>query len=413
LALSVLIRGKTGQFDYKPSKRGGFSLHKVILVDHEEGIRQQLHKTIDWKHHGFEITGEAGNGKEALLLHAELRPDLMVFEISIPVMDGLQVIEEIRKTDSDCHMIILSRLADFSCAKTAISLGVAAYLLKPAKRIEIEKELMRIGTQMQKKSADFEAAKLLKKEFSYPGEMEDVDGRANMMRQEAPDIGILSDKLCYAIDIGNRTLLRRMLEEGLVSIAQYDGAEQAVKTVTSQWISLALTKLSKTNEIAYLIVHDALPMTSDIYEQPDYRSLQQMLEDRLMLLLDRIGSNCSEPVIKQVLDFVERHYAENLKLETLGELFHYHSGYLGRLFRNATGETFRTYLDKVRIRNAKALLESGLKVHQAASRVGISNADYFNRKFKKYLGEKPSRYKQKNVLVQGKIASFQGNTAQK
>ena len=81
-------------------------------------------------------------------------------------------------------------------------------------------------------------------------------------------------------------------------------------------------------------------MISHIYEQPDYLTLQQMLEDRLMLLLDRIGSDCSDPVIKQVLDFVERHYHENLKLETLGELFHYNSGYLGRLFRNSTGEHF-------------------------------------------------------------------------
>lgn len=378
-------------------------MHKVILVDHDERIRQQLQETVKWKRLGFEVIGEAGSAGEALHLHSELRPDLMVIEISMPVMDGLQLIEKIRKTDSDCHVIILSRLEDFSYAKTAISLGVTAYLVKPAEGVEIEKELMRIGKRMQKNS-DFEAAKLLKKEFLYLGARKNIGSRANIKLQEAPDTGTLSDKLCYAIDIGNRTLLRRVLEEGLLEIAQYDGSEQSIKTVTSQWISLALTKLSITNEIAYLVVQDVLPMISHIYEQPDYLTLQQMLEDRLMLLLDRIGSDCSDPVIKQVLDFVERHYHENLKLETLGELFHYNSGYLGRLFRNSTGDTFRTYLDKVRIRNAKLLLESGLKVHQVASRVGISNVDYFNRKFKKYLGEKPSRYKRKTVLFKGKSA---------
>jgi YesN/AraC family two-component response regulator len=380
-------------------------LNKIILVDHEERIRQQLQETVEWKRHGSEVIGEAGSGGEGLHLHSELRPDLMVVEISMPAMDDLQVIEKIRKTDSDSHVIILSRLEDFSYAKIAISLGVTAYLVKPAEGIEIEKELMRIGKRMQKKS-DFEAAELLKKEFLYLGERGNIGSSVNIKLQEAPDIGTLSDKLCYAIDIRNRSLLRRVLEEGLLVIAQYDGSEQAVKTVTSQWISLALTKLSITNEIASLVLQEALPVISHIYEQPDYQTLQRMLEDRLMLLLDRIGSDCRDPVIKQVLDLVERHYAENLKLETLGELFHYNSGYLGRLFRNATGETFRTYLDKVRIRNAKALLESGLKVHQAASRVGIPNVDYFNIKFKKYLGEKPSSYKRKTV-------SFQGKTAQK
>ena len=104
-------------------------------------------------------------------------------------------------------------------------------------------------------------------------------------------------------------MLSRVLEEGLLVIAQYDGSEQAVKTVTSQWISLALTKLSITNEIASLVLQEALPVISHIYEQPDYQTLQRMLEDRLMLLLDRIGSDCRDPVIKQVLDLVERHYA--------------------------------------------------------------------------------------------------------
>ncbi len=124
-----------------------------------------------------------------------------------------------------------------------------------------------------------------------------------------------------------------------------------------------------------------------------------MLEDRLMLLLDRIGSDCRDPVIKQVLDLVERHYAENLKLETLGELFHYNSGYLGRLFRNATGETFRTYLEKVRIRNAKALLESGLKVHQAASRGRNPQRRLLQYKIQKIYRGKTVQLQTKNRVV--------------
>lgn len=115
-----------------------------------------------------------------------------------------------------------------------------------------------------------------------------------------------------------------------------------------------------------------------------------MLEDRLTQLIDRLELDDHESVVKQVLYFVENHYDENLKLKTLGELFHYNSGYLGRMFRSATGKPFHIYLDKVRMRNTKIFLERGLKVHQDASRVGISNVDYFYKKFKKYSGENPS-----------------------
>jgi two-component system response regulator YesN len=254
-----------------------------------------------------------------------------------------------------------------------------------------------------------DAETLIKNEFLYRGERKVIDSSSIVRSQAALDLGMLSDKLCYAMDIGNRSILSRMLVEGLHAIAQFDGEEQAIKTAASQWISLSLTKLTKTNDEAYLAVQDVLSITSDIYIQPDYQTLVRMLEVRLMELLARIDSDRRDPVIKQLIDFIDRHYSENLKLETLAELFHYNSGYLGRLFKNATGDTFRTYLDKVRIESAKLLLESGLKVHQVASRVGISNVNYFNVKFKKYTGKKPSLFKAK-LLRENECRQYGENT---
>lgn len=86
------------------------------------------------------------------MLYTDLRPDLMVIDICLPDMNGFQLIEEIRKLDSDCQFIIVSGHADFSYAKTAISWGVNAYILKPVDVNEIVTELMRIGKLMQKKS---------------------------------------------------------------------------------------------------------------------------------------------------------------------------------------------------------------------------------------------------------------------
>ena len=88
-----------------------------------------------------------------------------------------------------------------------------------------------------------------------------------------------------------------------------------------------------------------------------------------------------------------RHYAENLKLETLAELSNYNSGYLGKMFKNFTGEHFNTYLDQVRLRHAVELLQQGLKVHQVSELVGYANVDYFHAKFKKYKGLSPSSFK--------------------
>ncbi|WP_254438347.1 AraC family transcriptional regulator [Paenibacillus sp. DCT19] len=95
-----------------------------------------------------------------------------------------------------------------------------------------------------------------------------------------------------------------------------------------------------------------------------------------------------------MIEFIRRNPGENLKLEVLSEVFNYNSSYLGKLFKNHTGESFNAFLDKVRMEKAKELLNEGLKVHQVAARVGYANVDYFHGKFRKYVGESPSAYKQ-------------------
>lgn len=125
----------------------------------------------------------------------------------------------------------------------------------------------------------YEAVNLLKNEFLYRGETRIIDLSARILPQEAPDIGILSEKLYYAIDFGNRSLLRRVLEEGLLSIAQYYGTERAIKAATSQWISLLLTSLLKMNNIAYFDIQDTESLNFDIFKQPNFQMLQRMIED--------------------------------------------------------------------------------------------------------------------------------------
>ena len=96
-----------------------------------------------------------------------------------------------------------------------------------------------------------------------------------------------------------------------------------------------------------------------------------------------------------MIDLINRNYFENLKLETLADVFNYNSAYLGKLFKNVTGEYFNTYVDKVRIEKAKQLLDQGMKVYQVAEKVGYTNVDYFHSKFRKYVGTSPSAHRKK------------------
>lgn len=103
---------------------------KVLIAEDEEIIRKGLIHTFDWLNMDCTIVGEAGDGLEGLKLIKECKPDLVIADIKMPFMSGIEMIEEALKFCS-FHSIILTSYSEFEYAKQAISLKVFEYLLKP------------------------------------------------------------------------------------------------------------------------------------------------------------------------------------------------------------------------------------------------------------------------------------------
>ncbi|MCQ2573079.1 MAG: response regulator [Treponema sp.] len=115
----------------------------------------------------------------------------------------------------------------------------------------------------------------------------------------------------------------------------------------------------------------------------------------LMNVIESFHTNTADSVIVKVIAYVKTNYASDLKLETLGELFNCNSAYLGKKFRKYTGVQFNTYLDNLRIEEAKnKLLNTDLKIYQISKLVGYANTDYFFMKFKKATGMTPKEFKE-------------------
>ena len=110
---------------------------EILIVDDEPAIREGLRRIIDWEKHGFRICGEAGNGREGLAMASEMKPDLIIADIKMPNMDGLKMLEELRKQDTRFKAIILTAYSDFKYAQKAIEIGVESYVLKPIEEDEL------------------------------------------------------------------------------------------------------------------------------------------------------------------------------------------------------------------------------------------------------------------------------------
>lgn len=124
-------------------------MYKILIVDDEAPARRMLNSIIDWKHTNFEIVGVASNGKMGIEKYKELKPDCIITDIQMPVMDGIEMIEEIRKTDKNQKFVILSCHEDFNYARKALKMGVTDYLIKDLITKEIIYELLlRISSEL-------------------------------------------------------------------------------------------------------------------------------------------------------------------------------------------------------------------------------------------------------------------------
>lgn len=105
-------------------------MYKLMIVEDELLMRVGIRSMLNWEEYNFYVAGEAGNGKEALELALEVTPDLIITDIKMPIMDGLELIQEASCLLKTCKYVILSNFDEFHYAKEALKLGAVDYLIK-------------------------------------------------------------------------------------------------------------------------------------------------------------------------------------------------------------------------------------------------------------------------------------------
>jgi len=105
-------------------------MYKVLIADDELLVRVGLKTTIDWEGNRFNVIGEARNGKEAIEIFNKETPDILITDVSMPNINGLELIQVLKQKNEKLKSIILTHYDDFNYAQEAINLGVTGYLLK-------------------------------------------------------------------------------------------------------------------------------------------------------------------------------------------------------------------------------------------------------------------------------------------
>ena len=145
-------------------------MYKLLIVEDEISIANGIANSLPWNEWGFEISGVCANGVEALERIAEEIPDLVLSDIRMPKMDGLELMQYLNREYPDIRIIILSGYNDFEYLQTSIKNGVCEYLLKPTDIDEFENVFRRMKERLDRENEQkqsVEAAKRLKEQEKF------------------------------------------------------------------------------------------------------------------------------------------------------------------------------------------------------------------------------------------------------
>lgn len=140
-------------------------MYKLMLVDDEEDVREGVVREIDWNSHCFEVAGVAENGREALDLMERVVPDVVITDIRMPFMDGLQLAERLRSRYPAIKIIILTGFDEFEYAQRAIRLQVDEYVIKPFSANELVEVLHKVRYRIDEETAQKENVEILQEHY--------------------------------------------------------------------------------------------------------------------------------------------------------------------------------------------------------------------------------------------------------
>lgn len=210
---------------------------------------------------------------------------------------------------------------------------------------------------------------------------------------------ILENTYTY-VEIGQSDKLNESLNilENLIRAKSYNENESKV-LITKSLIDFE-EKVKRDYNLSAQDINIGEDIIDKIYSEENLQDIMQVLSNGLSKISKGISINSNNSSIKRIVKYVQTNYYKDLKLETLAEIFNYNSAYLGKIFKSYTGESFNTYLDKLRIEEGKKLLvEKNLKVYEVSKLIGYKNIDYFHSKFKKYVGMSPLNYKKQKDAI--------------
>ncbi len=409
---------------------------KVFLADDEIVVREGIRESFPWDDTPYTLVGEAPDGEMALPIIRDTNPDIVITDIKMPFMDGIELCRVLKAQMPWIGIIVLSGYDEFEYARQCIQLGVREYLLKPINAEELRAVLDKVSAQLDTERKMLEHAVNLRARMEGDGKFvrEKLIGALfsdDATENDAPNVLKQLHSMGTAIESPFYSVVDAAFEqtqEGQAAAAALAESSGGIVHSSASRKGTRLLVLGKSQEEAeeraYAFANSLTRELEragcgmirvgigDIVDRPDEilksfkaaRHMRHLLAEKtdekpLILGVREMGEMADDRKIPAVINeaklYMTEHFTDpNLMLQDVAKAVNMSHSRFSTVFSQQNGQTFTEYLLSLRLNKAKELLKgTTLKASAVALESGYNDAHYFSYIFKKNTGLTPLEYR--------------------
>ena len=409
---------------------------KVFLADDEIVVREGIRESFPWDETPYTLVGEAPDGEMALPMIRDTNPDIVITDIKMPFMDGIELCRILRAQMPWIGIIVLSGYDEFEYARQCIQLGVREYLVKPINSENLREVLDKVSKQLSDERKAIEHAASLRSRIGSDEQLVKAKLIASLYSEEAaaedshsvlkhlhsmgcnviaPFYAVVdaaynpvSEGQAIAFDLSEGSggvMHATSSRTGSVLLVMGDTAEDAEERAYAFAASL-VRELERVGSSDIRVgIGEIVDNPEDILKSfKSARHIRHILVDRAeekaTILGTREMGDVSEDagtpeVISEAKLYMSQHFTDpNLMLQDVAKAVGMSNSRFSTVFSQQTGQTFTEYLIYLRLNKAKEMLKTTtIKSSHIARESGYNDSHYFSYIFKKNVGMTPSEYR--------------------
>ena len=377
-------------------------MYKVLFAEDELLVRLGLQNSIPWSKYEMEVAALADNGMEAYRLFEEIHPDILITDLRMEGMDGLELVKRVREIDKECAIVVISCLNDFETLRKLIPYNINAYVLKASISIDevcnvleqTKEYLISIGRTAKKVIPDLEKPEDIISKYLL--------GDAVISLED--DFEIFEHLLLFSLEEENKDKINKLAMDFIYELVnrQIPG-EMLVPLKDKEFCVFYRSTEKKMDErikrinnsigdflgVRFKITHSSRRKAENLKDWFDRAYVQQYEIN--------IDENSGKALIQKSIEYMQEHFRESLTLTDISRTIGLSVSYFSYLFKQETGKNYIEYLNEIRLlETMKDLMNTDEKVVVVAQKNGFQNLEYFSRYFKKQTGESPARWRKLN-----------------